>query len=99
MASLTPGYFTLGERGPGIHCIGSWVGPRAGLDVSENRRISRPCRDSSQDRPVRSLVTSIDYVSQAPTFRKKKNLMEFHGRRYVLQHSLKLFGTTPSLPS
>jgi hypothetical protein len=28
---------------PGTHCTGGWVGPRAGLDVSEK---SRPQRDS-----------------------------------------------------
>jgi hypothetical protein len=26
------GRFTAGERPPGTHCIGGWVGPRAGLD-------------------------------------------------------------------
>ena len=28
---FNPGLFTLLER-PGTHCIGGWVGPRAGLD-------------------------------------------------------------------
>jgi hypothetical protein len=27
----------LGERGPNIHHIGSWVGPRAGLDAVEKK--------------------------------------------------------------
>jgi hypothetical protein len=36
-AALPPGKI------PGIHCIGGWVGPRAGLDVCEK---SRPHRDS-----------------------------------------------------
>jgi hypothetical protein len=27
--------FTSGERAPGAHWIGGWVGPRAGLDVVE----------------------------------------------------------------
>jgi hypothetical protein len=26
-----PGHFTAGERAPSTHCVGSWVGPRAGL--------------------------------------------------------------------
>jgi hypothetical protein len=30
-----PGRFTPGERAPGIHWIGGWVGPRAGLDDVE----------------------------------------------------------------
>jgi hypothetical protein len=29
------GRFTLGERAPGTHWIGGWVGPRAGLDDIE----------------------------------------------------------------
>jgi hypothetical protein len=33
-----PGRFTLGERAPGTHCIGSWVGPRDGLDDVEKRK-------------------------------------------------------------
>jgi hypothetical protein len=37
-ASL-PGRFTPGERVPGTHWIGGWVGPRAGLDDVEGRRI------------------------------------------------------------
>jgi hypothetical protein len=36
-ASL-PGRFTTGERAPGTHCIGAWVGPRAGLDDVEQRK-------------------------------------------------------------
>jgi hypothetical protein len=30
-----PGLFTPGERAPGTHWIGSWVGLRAGLDDME----------------------------------------------------------------
>jgi hypothetical protein len=30
-----PGRFTPGERAPGTHWIGGWVGPRAGLDDLE----------------------------------------------------------------
>jgi hypothetical protein len=26
------------ERAPGIHCIGGWLGPRAGLDDAEKRK-------------------------------------------------------------
>jgi hypothetical protein len=35
----------------GTHCIGGWVGPRAGLDGYGK---SRPQRDSIPDRPARS---------------------------------------------
>jgi hypothetical protein len=33
--------FTLGERTPGTHWIGGWVGPRAGLDAGARRKIKR----------------------------------------------------------
>jgi hypothetical protein len=32
---------------PGIQWTGGWVDPTAGLDISENRRISFPCLDSN----------------------------------------------------
>jgi len=28
-----PGHFTPRERAPSTHCIGSWMGPRAVLDM------------------------------------------------------------------
>jgi hypothetical protein len=34
-----PCRFTLGERTPGTQWIGGWVGPRAGMDDVENRKI------------------------------------------------------------
>jgi hypothetical protein len=33
-----PGRFTPGERAPGTHWIGGWVGPRTGLDDVETRK-------------------------------------------------------------
>jgi hypothetical protein len=33
-----PGLFTLGEKAPGTHWIGGWVGFRAGLDDVEKRK-------------------------------------------------------------
>jgi hypothetical protein len=33
------GRFTPGERTPGTHWIGGWVGPRAGLDTVEKRKL------------------------------------------------------------
>jgi hypothetical protein len=34
VVSVTPRpRFTPGERTPGTHCTGGWVGPRAGLDT------------------------------------------------------------------
>jgi hypothetical protein len=33
-----PGRFNPGERVPGTHWIGGWVGPRTGLDEVEKRK-------------------------------------------------------------
>jgi hypothetical protein len=53
-----PGRFTPGERAPGIHWMGRWVGPRAGLGDVEKRKfftlpglelgpLGRPARSQS----------------------------------------------------
>jgi hypothetical protein len=39
--------FTPGERTPGTHCTGGWVGPRAGLDTQARGKILCPCRGSN----------------------------------------------------
>jgi hypothetical protein len=43
---------TPGERTPGTHWTGGWVGPRAGLDTETRGKILSPCRGSNPDRPV-----------------------------------------------
>jgi hypothetical protein len=45
-----------GERTPGTHWIGGWVGPRAGLDAGARRKILCICRGSNPDRPARSQI-------------------------------------------
>jgi hypothetical protein len=44
--------FTPGERTPGTHCTGGWVGPRAGMDTEDRGKILYPRRGSNPDRPV-----------------------------------------------
>jgi hypothetical protein len=44
----------LGEWTPGTHCIGGWVGPRAGLDAEVRGKILCLCRGSNPGRSVRS---------------------------------------------
>jgi hypothetical protein len=44
--------FTPGERTPGTHWIGGWVGLRAGLDAGVRRKILCPCRGSNLDHPI-----------------------------------------------
>jgi hypothetical protein len=48
MVSITPRpRFTPGERTPGTHWIGGWVGPRAGLYRQDRGKILCPCRGSN----------------------------------------------------
>jgi hypothetical protein len=42
--------FTPGERTPGTHCAGGWVGPRASLDTEATGKILCPRRGSNPDR-------------------------------------------------
>jgi hypothetical protein len=49
--------FSPGERTPGTHWTGSWVGPRAGLDTEAKRKILFPLpgiEPRSPSRPARS---------------------------------------------
>jgi hypothetical protein len=39
-----PGRFTPGQRAPGTHCTGGWVGSRAGLDAEVRGKILCLCR-------------------------------------------------------
>jgi hypothetical protein len=53
VVSITPRpRFTPGERTPGTHCTGGWVGSRAGLDTEARGKILCPRRGSNPDRPV-----------------------------------------------
>jgi hypothetical protein len=56
-----PAALYSGERAPGIHSIGGWVDPRAGLDDIENRKFfSLPGLELRLlGRPARTLMTSL----------------------------------------
>jgi hypothetical protein len=41
-------------KDPNTHCIGGWVGLRAGLDAEARRKILCLCWGSNPDRPVHS---------------------------------------------
>jgi hypothetical protein len=47
-----PGGFTPRERDPGIHWIGGWMGPRAGLNTVVKRKIPSPRRESNSRTPI-----------------------------------------------
>jgi len=48
---------------PNTHCIGGWVGPRAGLDIVEKRKFLGPAETRTPDCPSRSLVTILTKLS------------------------------------
>jgi hypothetical protein len=69
VVSVTPRpRFTPGERTPGTHCTGGWVGPRAGLDTADRGKILCPRRGSNPDRPVVQSVVRhyTDLANPAP---------------------------------
>jgi hypothetical protein len=69
VVSVTPRQrFSPGERTPGSHCTGGWVGPRAGLDTEARGKILCPCRGSNPDRPVVQPVVRhyADWANPAP---------------------------------
>jgi hypothetical protein len=51
------GRFTPGDRAPGIHWLGGWVGSRADLDVVEKKKLPNPRREPN---PRTSIVHSTD---------------------------------------
>jgi hypothetical protein len=63
-----PAALCAGERTPGTHCTGGWVGLRAGLDTEVRGKILCPCRGSNLDRPVvQSIVRHYtDWSTPAP---------------------------------
>jgi hypothetical protein len=56
-----PGSYTPGERTPGTHWTGGWVGPRAGLDTVSKRKIPSSRRESNTDHPIFQPVASQGY--------------------------------------
>jgi hypothetical protein len=54
MVSFIPRPLYSGERSPGTHWIRGCVGPRAGLDAEEKRKIPSPRRESNSHLPARS---------------------------------------------
>jgi hypothetical protein len=52
------GRFTRRVKAPGIHWIGGWVVPKAGLDTVSKRKIPSPRRDSNRDHSIVQSVVS-----------------------------------------
>jgi hypothetical protein len=54
LSDSSPGSFGTKQITLSTHWIGGCVGPRAGLDAEEQRKISHPSWDSNPSRPARS---------------------------------------------
>jgi hypothetical protein len=63
-----PGRFTPGERAPGTHWIGGWVGLRAGLNDLEKRKFLTPpgLELRPLGRPARSNCPGCDEAYEEP---------------------------------
>jgi hypothetical protein len=62
VVSITPRpRFNPGKRTPSTHCIGGWVGLRAGLDTEAIGKILCLCRLSNPGNPVCSQDTILGY--------------------------------------
>jgi hypothetical protein len=76
VVSITPRpRFTPGERTPGTHCTGGWVGPRAGLDAEGRGKILCLCRGSNSN-PVRSQTLFELAAALAPCTIKGRAFLE-----------------------
>jgi hypothetical protein len=64
-----PAALPHGERDPGTHLTGGWVGPRADLDDMENRQIL-PCRESNPGRPAPNPLLYKQSDTNGKMFRK-----------------------------
>jgi hypothetical protein len=63
VVSITPRpRFTPGERAPCTHCIGGWVGPRAGPDAEGRGKILCFCRGSEPGRPAPTTGTKFKFT-------------------------------------
>jgi hypothetical protein len=77
VVSVTPQpRFAPGERTPGTHCTGGWVGPTAGLDTEARGKISCLCRGSNINRPVVHSVARhyTDWATPAPLMIQSINI-------------------------
>jgi hypothetical protein len=74
--------FTPGERTPGTHWTGGWVGPRASLDAETGRKIFCLCRGSNPGRPLRSQsLHLLSYPGSKRSIKTNSKRHEKHPKR------------------
>jgi hypothetical protein len=96
VVSVTPRpLFTPGERTPGTHWTGSWVGPRAGLDPKATGKILSPLHGiepRSPGRPVRS--QTLHWLSYAGSYVTTWNITNYQRQQtepYVMDFLCRSF--------
>jgi hypothetical protein len=90
VVSITPRpRFTPGERSPGTHWTGGWVGPRAGLDAEARRKIVCLCRGSNPGCPVRSqLLCWLSYPGSLRALYNSRNCLTPTHRPIIVYYEL-----------
>jgi hypothetical protein len=67
--------FTPGERTPGTHCTGGWVGPRAGLDTEATEKILSSLPGIEPRSPGRPARSQTPYWLSYPCSRWRRHLV------------------------
>jgi hypothetical protein len=79
-----------GERIPGTHCTGGWVGPRAGLDTEAREKILSPLPGIEPRSPGRTARSQTLYCLSYPThyssFYLNKNIAPQFPKQYPVQN-------------
>jgi hypothetical protein len=89
-------HFTPGERTPGTHCTGGWVGPRAGLDTEARGKILCLRRDRSP--VVQSIVRHYtDWASPSPLINCIHYISCSGLWWFIIYHQIKIFFTVAML--
>jgi hypothetical protein len=87
----TPAALPRGERAPGIHWIGGYVGPRACLDVIKKRKVI-PLPGIEPGRPARRYIS---WATTTPTTKMK--YFAFYVKRNAIFKTLQYFCHTVQL--
>jgi len=89
VVSFTPGRFTPGERAPGTHWIGRWVGPESVWTLWQREKFSSPAQNRTAvaqrytDWATHSIRTCIKYRPNIPLcFVRRMFIVDSKGTRF-----------------
>jgi hypothetical protein len=72
-----PGRFTPRERAPGTHCIGGWVGLRAGLDTVVKKKFLASTDTRTHNHPARSQCYTAELSWLLRLKQRRRNYTDF----------------------